>query len=147
MGKKKGAAPRQERAMLKRRESREAVFGMVYELEFNREYNLDEIYENAISEREIEANDYIKDTFYGVAQKLEEIDALIKEKSQGWNLERISRVSRAVMRLCIYEIKWTDTPYNIAINEALEIVKKYDDVKAKGFVNGVLNAIAKDTEQ
>ncbi len=133
--------------MLKRRESREAVFGMVYELEFNREYNLDEIYENAISEREIEANDYIKDTFYGVAQKLEEIDALIKEKSQGWNLERISRVSRAVMRLCIYEIKWTDTPYNIAINEALEIVKKYDDVKAKGFVNGVLNAIAKDTEQ
>ena len=120
---------------------------MVYELEFNREYTTDEIYDNAIIEREIETNDYIRDTFYGVAEKLEEIDALIKEKSQGWNLDRISRVSRAAMRLCIYEIKWTDTPYNIAINEALEIVKKYDDIKAKGFVNGVLNAIAKDSEQ
>lgn len=133
--------------MLTRRESREAVFGMVYELEFNREYNVDEIYDNAIEEREIEENDYIRDTFYGVAGKLEEIDALIADKSQGWNLDRISRVSRAAMRLCIYEIKWTETPYNIAINEAVELVKKYDDVKAKGFVNGVLNAIAKDTEK
>lgn len=120
---------------------------MVYELEFNREYNVDEIYDNAIEEREIEENDYIRDTFYGVAGKLEEIDALIADKSQGWNLDRISRVSRAAMRLCIYEIKWTETPYNIAINEAVELVKKYDDVKAKGFVNGVLNAIAKDTEK
>ena len=51
------------------------------------------------------------------------------------------------MRLCIYEIKWTDTPFNIAINEAIEIVKKYDDIKAKGFVNGILNAISKDIEK
>ena len=130
--------------MLKRRESREVVFGMVYELEFNREYNTQEIFDNAIVEREIEENEYIRDTFFGVAEKLNEIDSLISEKSEGWNLDRISRVSRAAMRLCIYEIKWTDTPYNIAINEAIEIVKKYDDIKAKGFVNGILNAIAKD---
>ena len=77
----------------------------------------------------------------------EEIDSLIKEKSEGWNLDRISRVSRAAMRLCIYEMKWADTPMNIAINEAVEIVKKYDDIKAKGFVNGILNAIAKDSEK
>ena len=135
------------KTMLTRRESREVVFGMVYELEFNREYNVDEIFENAVSERDIEPNDYVRTTFFGVAEKLDEIDALIAEKSRGWNLDRISRVSRAAMRLCIYEIKWTETPYNIAINEAIEIVKKYDDTKAKGFVNGVLNAIAKETEK
>ena len=89
----------------------------------------------------------IKSTFFGVADKLSEIDSLIAEKSEGWNLDRISKVSRAAMRLCIYEIKWTEVPFNIAINEAIEIVKKYDDVKAKGFVNGILNAIAKDIEK
>lgn len=133
--------------MLSRRESREIVFGMVHELEYNREYDTAEIYENAIIEREIEENEYIKSTFFGVSEKLSEIDSLIAEKSEGWNLDRISKVSRAAMRLCIYEMKWTDVPYNIAINEAIEIVKKYDDIKAKGFVNGILNAIAKDIEK
>lgn len=133
--------------MLNRRQSREAAFGMVYELDYNREYDVKEIYANALAEREIEENDYIRTTFFGVAEKLDEIDSLISAKSDGWNLDRISRVSRAAMRLCIYEMKWADTPLNIAINEAVEIVKKYDDQKAKGFVNGILNAIAKDTEK
>ena len=102
---------------------------------------------NAVAEREIEENEFIKGTFFGVADNLDEIDSLIASKSEGWNLDRISKVSRAAMRLCIYEMKWADTPMNIAINEAVEIVKKYDDVKAKGFVNGILNAIAKDTDK
>ncbi len=117
---------------------------MVYELEFNRECETTTLYENALQEREIEENEYIKSTFFGVVQKLGEIDALIESKSEGWNIDRISKVSRAAMRLCIYEIMCTEIPLNIAINEAIEIVKKYDDQKAKGFVNGILNAIAKD---
>ena len=133
--------------MHNRRQSREIVFGLVYELDFNREYDVQELYANALEEREIEENNFIRGLFFGVAEKLEEIDSLIKEKSEGWNLDRISRVSRAAMRLCIYEMKWADTPMNIAINEAVEIVKKYDDIKAKGFVNGILNAIAKDSEK
>lgn len=130
--------------MLNRRESREAVFSMVYELDYNRDYDTQTVFENALAEREIEENKYIKDTFFGVAEKLSDIDELIASKSRGWNIDRISKVSRAAMRLCIYEIMCTDIPCNIAINEAIEIVKKYDDIKAKGFVNGILNAIAKD---
>ena len=130
--------------MLSRRESREAVFSMIYELDYNRDYDIQTIYENALGERDIEENKYIKETFFGAVEKLSEIDSLIAAKSEGWNLDRISKVSRAAMRLCIYEIMCTDIPYNIAINEAIEIVKKYDDMKAKGFVNGILNAIAKD---
>ena len=98
--------------MHNRRQSREIVFGLVYELDFNREYDIEELYANALEEREIEENDFIRGLFFGVAEKLEEIDSLIRAKSEGWNLDRISRVSRAAMRLCIYEMKWADTPMN-----------------------------------
>ncbi len=130
--------------MLNRRQSREAVLGLVYELEYNKESDTTELYENALELREIEGNDFIRELFFGVCGNLASIDELIEAKSEGWKAERISKVSRAVMRLCTYELKYTDIPFNIAINEALELVKKYDDEKAKGFVNGVLNSIAQE---
>ena len=133
--------------MLNRKQSREAVFGLVYELDFNREYEVDEIYHNALELREIEENEYIKETFFGIYVNIAEIDSLIEEKSRGWKMDRISKVSRAAMRLCAYEIKYTEIPFNIAINEALEIVKKYDDEKARGFVNGILNSIAEECKK
>lgn len=133
--------------MLNRKQSREAVFGLVYELDFNREYEVDEIYHNALELREIEENEYIKETFFGIYANIAEIDSLIEEKSRGWKMDRISKVSRAAMRLCAYEIKYTEIPFNIAINEALEIVKKYDDEKARGFVNGILNSIAEECKK
>ncbi len=130
--------------MLNRRESREAVLGLVYELEYNKESNIEELYENALELREIEGNDFIRETFFGVCKNLFDIDELISKKSEGWSKDRISKVSMAVMRLCTYELKCTTVPYNIAINEAIELVKKYDDDKAKGFVNGILNALAEE---
>ena len=133
--------------MLNRKQSREAVFGLVYELDFNREYEVDEIYHNALELREIEENEYIKETFFGIYANIAEIDSLIEEKSRGWKMDRISKVSRAAMRLCAYEIKYTEIPFNIAINEALEIVKKYDDEKARGFVNGILNSITEECKK
>ncbi len=117
---------------------------MIYELDFNTECDVATLYQNALEAREIEENDYIKDTFFGVCNRLEEIDALISSKSEGWNLDRISKVGMAALRLCTYEMLATDVPFNIAINEAIELVKAYDDEKIKGFVNGILNSIAKD---
>ncbi len=130
--------------MLNRRESREAVLGLVYELEYNKDSDINELYENALELREIEGNDFIRETFFGVCENIADIDALIASNSEGWKADRISKVSMAVMRLCSYEMKCTTVPFNIAINEALELVKKYDDEKAKGFVNGILNAIAQE---
>ena len=130
--------------MLNRRESREAVLGLVYELDYNKDISTQELYQNALELREIEGNDFMRETFFGVCENLADIDALISEMSEGWKTERISKVSMAVMRLCTYELKCTAVPFNIAINEAIELVKKYDDEKAKGFVNGVLNSIAEE---
>ena len=133
--------------MQNRREQRECVFSLVYELDYNRDYAPQSIYENAIEERAIEHTEYIKETFFGVVENLDEIDEKIKEKSDGWKIDRISKVSMALMRLCTYEMLYANVPCNIAINEAIELVKKYDDEKVKGFMNGILNAIAKDSEK
>ena len=79
---------------------------------------------------------------FGVCEKQDEIDATIERHSNGWKVARLTRVSRAVIRLCVYEMaNVQDVPATVAINEAIELSKKYDDEKARSFVNGVLNGI------
>ncbi len=73
---------------------------------------------------------------------LEEIDALIGRFAKGWKTRRLSRVSRAVLRLGTYELRFAgNVPSVVAINEAVELSKKFDDPRARAFVNGVLNAV------
>ena len=77
-------------------------------------------------------------------EHLSELDELISAHAVGWKSERLSKVSRAIMRLCIYEMLYSDdVPASVAINEALEIAKIYDHDKAPSFINGVVNAVAK----
>ena len=87
---------------------------------------------------------YIKSVVYGVMDKYDELIEIIGENlAAGWKPERISKVARAVLLLAIYEIKYVeDVPEKVAINEALELAKKFEDEKAPAFVNGILNAIA-----
>ena len=80
-------------------------------------------------------------------EHLTEIDALLNRHAKGWRTDRLSRVSRAVLRLGTYEVVFAEKiPAPIAINEAVELAKKYDDPKARAFINGVLNAIKKELE-
>ena len=82
-----------------------------------------------------------------IKEHLSEIDALLGRHAKGWRTERLSRVSRAVLRLGAYELVWAEKiPAPVAINEAVELAKKYDDPKARAFINGVLNAIKKELE-
>ena len=83
--------------------------------------------------------------YFGVADNVVDIDALIAKCSVGWKTERMTHVSRAILRLAVYEMLFMeDIPVRVTINEALELAKKYDEEKARAFVNGVLNAV-KDT--
>ena len=71
------------------------------------------------------------------------IDVIISGSSKGWKLERLSRVSLAIMRLAVYEMLWDEgIPFSVSINEAVELAKRYDDEKAPKFINGILNDIA-----
>ena len=76
------------------------------------------------------------------------IDDLLSRHAKGWRTDRLSRVSRAVLRLGAYEVVYADKiPAPIAINEAVELAKKFDDPKARAFINGVLNAVKDELEK
>jgi len=90
------------------------------------------------------ADKFTRELFFGAMEHLEEIDAMIKANTVGWKPERLSKVMLALIRLAIFEIKfYGDTPASIAVNEAVELSKRYDDSGAHAFLNGVLGAIAR----
>lgn len=127
-----------------RRQARETIFALLYEADFQKDTPYTEIYSKAIEDREFEENSYVRATFFGMETALPELDALIAEHAVGWKTDRLSRVSHAIMRLCIYEMLYSDdVPAAVAINEALELAKTYDHEKAPAFINGIVNAIAR----
>lgn len=129
-----------------RREAREITLELLFEMGFHAEESPESIIERAIAMREIQVNEYVKRVFFGVNEKLDFIDSLLDKHSHGWKKTRISPVARAAIRLAIYEMYFCDdVPDTASINEALEMIKKYDDAeKVKPFVNGVLNAVLKE---
>ena len=89
-------------------------------------------------------NEYVKETVAGVLSKKEELDAIISENLIGWEVDRISKVSIAAMRLALYEMMYADDiPVSVTINEAIEIAKKYDGTQCASFVNGALASAVK----
>ncbi|MBQ7820381.1 MAG: transcription antitermination factor NusB [Bacteroidales bacterium] len=127
-----------------RKEQREATFELLFEREFRREEAPDEIFYRSTEHRDIDPikETYIKNTYFGVIEHEEEIDALITNASNGWKVSRLSNASRSAIRLCAYEMLYCeDIPSNVSINEALELVKKFDEPKSRAFTNGVLNSI------
>ena len=133
--------------MLNRHDSRVAVLGLVFENEYNCYDNKQEMYENALAAREIEENEYIKTVFFGIIDNSDRLDAYIEKYAKGRKLSRIAKVAKAIMRIAIYEMLYIESiPASVSINEAVELIKLYDDEKTKGFVNGVLNAVKEEIE-
>ena len=131
-----------------RREAREAVFELLFETEFKQDELVEDIFALSCENRDIEENAYIHDTYFGVCEHREEIDELINRHAKGWKTNRISRVSRSVLRLCTYELLYcTDIPASVSINEAIELSKKYDQEQARAFVNGVLNSVKNEISE
>ncbi len=129
---------------MNRRKSREAVFELVYEIGYHGE-DYSGQFELSKEVREFESDEYMIRTYKGITDRLEELDAEIDKYSVGWKKERISRVTTAILRLCIYEMLYCDDiPYNVSINEAVELAKKFDEENASVFINGITNKIAED---
>ena len=132
---------------IKRREARELVIALLFETEFKDGENVSDIFELSVENREIPKDSYIKRAYFGVCENRERIDDLIAKNAHGWKISRLSKLSRSVMRLAVYEMIFEDKiPNSVAINEAIELTKKFDDPKAKAFVNGVLNSVKNDLE-
>lgn len=132
---------------MNRRQARKEAFLLIFQAEFRREEPISSVLQIAQDEREGEEeyNDYVRTVYYGVWERVSELDELICQNAHGWKLSRLSRVSLALLRLATYEMLYVeDAPYHVAINEALELAKEYEEEKAIAFLNGVLNAIAQN---
>lgn len=127
--------------------SRELVFKFLYELECQKENNVEQmqlyIENNEITDKN--TVEYLEKVVKGIDEHSSEITSLIsKNLKKDWDLDRISKVNLAILKLAIYEIKYMDLPYKVGINEAVELAKKYGDDSAKVFVNGVLASVVKE---
>lgn len=126
-----------------RSEQREEVLILSFEKTFHEE-SIDEIIELARELRGEKINDYIENEVKGIFNNLETIDKLIEENLVGWKIGRISRVNLCIMRICIYEMLYDETiPVGVAINEAVELCKKYSAENDKKFVNGILGSVSR----
>ena len=133
-----------DKQKLSRHASREVVFQLLFAKEFDREADCREFYEIHAENSEAEYNDYIKATFLGVCEKLDELDPVIEGASIKWKMSRMSTATRSVLRLAVYEMTYTEVPAKVVLNEAVEIIKSFDDENAPAFVNGILNKVARD---
>ncbi len=85
---------------------------------------------------------FIEETYLGTLEHLDEIDEIISSKLRNWTIDRVAKVDLSILRLAIYELKYTqDVPQKVVINEAIEIAKEYSTEKSNKFINGVLGAI------
>lgn len=134
-------------AKITRQEAREKLFCLLFETEFRAEDDPVKVYELACENREIPDDKYIRQGFFGILSKSETIDAVIGKYSKGWRSDRLSKVSRNVIRIAVYEMLYVeDIPMNVSISQAVELSVKYGEDKAKQFVNGVLSGLFKDVQ-
>ena len=147
---------------MSRRSAREVVLHLIFSHDFLNN-DADELLENRLSGESFASLsdeyqlyeqlpaaaqiDYVQDTVRGIIDHAPELDAYIEKYAVGWNVGRLSRITRAVLRLCMYETLYLQIPVAASVNEALELVKKYDSDEAAAFVNGVLCAFIKKEVQ
>ena len=125
--------------MRKRSEEREQAFCLLFQSLFNTDENF-EIYEENIES----VGDYARSIALGVEEKKDNLDGLIEKYSKGWKVKRLPKVNLAILRLAAYEILFVDdVPESVAINEAVELAKKYSGESDYSFINGVLGGLVK----
>lgn len=131
---------------LTRTEAREKIMVILYQIDFYRkekiEYNLEDVFHENL---EMD-NKYVKDIVNGVLENQEKIDETITKYLDNWDLDRLGKTDRAILRLSTFEMMYYDTPKVVVINEAVELAKKYSDDKVVKLINAVLDKI-RDNEE
>lgn len=128
---------------MNRREMRELAFVLLFEQTFT-DVSLDEMLEADGEARDVVAGTFARELAEGVLAQQETLDGQIRDHSTNWSPNRLSRVTRTLLRIAIYEMLFReDVPVSVAINEAVELAKKYGGDDDPAFVNGVLGGIAR----
>lgn len=127
---------------------RELAFQLIYSNEIQKDKNIEEQIDLFLLSNDIkndDAKEYISDAIKGIEENKKEIENFIEKNLKAdWKLERISKIDLSLLKLAIYEIKYKEIPYKVAINEAVELAKKYGEDSSKNFINGILASVIKE---
>lgn len=125
--------------MMKRHEAREKALQALFQIDVGR-IPPEEALQNVMGGEE--ADSFLRQLVFGVAEHQEEIDELLRANLEKWTLERVANVDRAILRMAAYEMKYLDdVPVKVSLDEAVELAKKFGDTKSGRFVNGVLSKV------
>ena len=134
--------------MKNRSELRDIIIKVLYQANMYEEANIDFEYKDLIKEQLEVENEFVTDSINGIVKNK---DKLIKKANKylkkDWTIDRLSKVDKAIISLAIYELLYSDTPDVVAINEAIELSKKYSDEAVTKMINGVLDKIYHDEEK
>lgn len=132
---------------MNRSRARELAFKLLYQIEIQKEVNEEDI-ELFFENNEVnskEAKEYINDMVNGININSKEIlEQISKNLKEDWEVERVSKVNLALLKLAIYEIKYKELPYKVVINEVVELAKKYGEETSHSFINGILASVVKE---
>lgn len=133
--------------MKNRSELREVIMKVIYQTyilnKTNNDYNVTDLIKEQL---EVE-NDYVNDCVHGIIAKQKEINELANKHMNNWTIDRLNKVDQAIISLGIYELIYTDTPSIVAINEAIELSKKYSEEAVTKMINGILDKIYHEEEK
>lgn len=126
---------------MNRNESRRVIMTILYQIFMYQKNNIDYDVNNVIKENLEITNDFVSNMVKGVLDKKSELFKIANENLKDWTISRLGFTDQAILSLGIYELLYTDTPDVVAINEAVELAKKYSDEKVKNMINKVLDNI------
>ncbi|MBO5478667.1 MAG: transcription antitermination factor NusB [Clostridia bacterium] len=135
---------------MNRTQAREEAFKLLYSMEIQKENAQEqiELYFEANNITDEKTREYMKDVWAGIEAHKEEISQKISSNLKAdWKLERLSKVDLSLLKLAIYEMLYRKIPFKVAINEVIELAKKYGEDNSASFINGILASIVKNDLQ
>ncbi len=134
---------------MNRHKQREYIFRLLFSLNLGEDDKGINNIDVSLASLDIESDEHaqlIKERVLSLVENLDAIDALIESSSDRWEMDRIAKIELNLLRVATFEMKVEDLPVSVAINEAVELAKKYGEDKSSRFVNGVLGQVAKIIE-
>ncbi len=125
----------------KRSELREKCMIILYQIDIRRKEKMDVKIDEIIKDNIDIDNEFVKEIVYGIETHRNEIDFLANKYLKNWSIDRIDLTGAEILRIGLYEINYTETPDIVAINEAIELAKKYSDESVFKIINGVLDKV------
>ena len=130
--------------MSTRSELREKIMTILYQIDLYKRNNIEFDVDSTIKENVEIDNEFVKDIIYGVVTYMDTIDELANKYLSNWTIDRLDSEGKAILRMSIYELKYTDTPDLVVINEAIELAKRYSDDSVRKMINAVLDKIVNE---